>query len=160
MCRVWNLILPASHQLKHCDVWSKILPMPLPSHYTLLQTNCDITASSQCWRFQCDRISSSPPRLRLSSRPWQRTSQILRGLPILWSMGASVNQPFWVLRGRQFLPLAVSSQVVQVAVGEDQRCRGVFPPHPGHEFQHLAMVDVANGTRTYNVNWAFTVTDT
>jgi hypothetical protein len=31
-----------------------------------------------------------------------------------------VNRPFWVLRGRQLLRIFVSSQVVQVAVGEDQ----------------------------------------
>ena len=131
-----------------------------PSLYTLRQTNCDFTVRSHQWQFQCEQISSSPPQLLLSSRPWQRSSQVSTGLPILWSLGASVNQLFKVLRGRQLLLLFVSSQVVQVAVGEDQRCRAVFPPHPGHAFQHLAMQDVANGTLTDIAYWACTVLDT
>ena len=115
----------------------------LPSLYTLLQTECDFTVESQCWHFQCAQISSSPPRLLSSSRPSLRTWKVSGGLPISRSLGASANQPFWVLRGRLLLPLSMSSQVVQIALGEDQRCRGVFPPQPGHAFQHLAMVDVA-----------------
>ena len=50
-----------------------------------------------------------------------------------------------------------SSRVVHVAMEEHQRCREVFPPSPGHAFEHLVMQDVANVTCILKIHTPSTI---